>query len=100
MNCKSILFSISLGATLAASAVQAQTVSGYSGDAYTIRIDESSMAPVFGDTGQLPAGGGSLTGSTGPVTGIYGFPTIAGGTSATSGGGGVANSTSTGTGFL
>ena len=83
----------------ATTAVSAQLVTSYSGDAYVIRQDENSNARVYGDTGALPAGGGSLTGSQGSFTDTYNFTTLTGGTTATTGGGGNADSSATVTGF-
>src|SRR5262249_9646743 len=78
---------------------RAQSVTGYSGNAFVIRTDDSNQAPVFGATGALPSSGGSLSASLGSFTDAYKFTHLSGGAAATSGGGGNADSSAQVTGF-
>lgn len=79
------------GLTGQTSIATAQAVTGYGGDAYAIRTDEGGSASLFGDTGSLPASGGSLTGNLGSFTDFYLATSLTSGNASTSGGGGIAN---------
>ena len=83
----------------ASTAVSAQLVTSYSGDAYIVRSDEFGTVVFDGDTGSLPPAGGSLTASLSNFTDRYVATRIVNGTASASGGSGVADSSTTVTGF-
>ena len=100
---RSIKNTLALGALalsgFASATARAQTVTSYNGNAYVIRTDEGNVVKIYGNTGALPASGGSLSGSQGQFTDDDRSATLTGGTAATSGSGGSVDSSSTVNGF-
>src|SRR5262249_3941016 len=73
-------------------AANAAIVTGYSGDAFAARSDQFSTVNVYGNTGNLPSGGGSFSATVGSVTDPFGNFSFSSGSAAASGGAGLANS--------